>query len=493
MLLRSSLGRRVVAATGASVRMGRRSVWFDTDASNYAKRSEQRIDWDNPGDRLKYVPDEIVYALPPPGRPAYPYTDEELRRRETRTRIPLLLLVLLALGHVGYTTLHKRRDIRAWVERTVPAAARLLRLVGLFPSFPEAEPLARREAFQRVWMRYAEELEGEGASGGRSEEAGVAAAQRETRSWSDGAEAGFGGAGVHASEAVAMALRLREAWDGRSAAAPPAAAGASAGVEELRRTAGRVMAERGERGREWMGRASFVAFLEAAMSDVPDLVLYEQLGESLGVWSVRPELSRAFGDLYDFVVAENRGSCVFTVPFLAAVTEEVGFGALEDAARESLTEARSVQLGRISVLPEEWVVMEPSGLLIERRKPVGEMSREELADIARRVAEESKALRGVDPAPGTDWSARRDGAGEAVSAKLRDLRAKSRLLVRSSVRVPLAKHEFVNHLAYITRNMTHEDVDRFLAVFYMLTAMKPSANVPATTVESAARARGSSV
>lgn len=99
---------------------------------------EQRINWDNPGDRLKYVPDDIVYALPPPSRPMYPYTGPELRRRELRSRIPIALLVLLALTHLAYKKLNEGSDIRLFLERKAPWLAAVLTRVGLLQHFPAA-------------------------------------------------------------------------------------------------------------------------------------------------------------------------------------------------------------------------------------------------------------------------------------------------------------------------------------------------------------------
>lgn len=301
--------------------------------------------------------------------------------------------------------------------------------------------------------------------------------------------------------------------------------------------------------------AAFAQFASRALAEVPDTALYFACGYQLGVWPVGSATEEAFGALYDYLVSQNHGSPLFTVPFLAAITEEVGFGFEEEVAREFLTECRSVQLGEVTLRPADWLVVEPPSTLVMRRKKFGEQTAEELERIAEEVARAARERSGLDATPTTDWSAVRArgaesverllaaratkaadtkaagagggdatatagpagltagstgaiasssggaGAGVAVpayfdlgaedetEAEIRELRARSRLLVRSHVRVPVTRAEFVNYLAQRTAGMPADEVRKHLDVFYLINSLAPSAGVAPTTV-STARTKG---
>lgn len=135
-----------VRAALPSLRRGRRSFWFNSDQSDYKRRLAQRINWDKPGERLKYIADDVLYAMPPPGRPM-PLSAAELRRQELRSKLPLLVLVLFAAGHIAYSRVNETRDSRVFLEERFPSLARALAFVGFLKRFPESVRRPRDRSF----------------------------------------------------------------------------------------------------------------------------------------------------------------------------------------------------------------------------------------------------------------------------------------------------------------------------------------------------------
>jgi len=87
----------------------------------------------------------------------------------------------------------------------------------------------------------------------------------------------------------------------------------------------------------------FESLAAHCLAGVEDKELFHRMGQVCGVWPASPNKLRQFSNLYQFVREANGGSADFTVPFLAAIGEEVGFGSsLEERAREALTESSAI-------------------------------------------------------------------------------------------------------------------------------------------------------
>ena len=192
---------------------------------------------------------------------------------------------------------------------------------------------------------------------------------------------------------------------------------------------------------------------------------------------------------------------------------QVGLGFEEALAREALTESRAVQLGHVALRPRDWLIEEPPSSIVTRRKKLGEQSSEELARMAEEIVRAHKEASGVTIAGPTSFvennnknnnsndsgegaakeqsqEYRDAGAHDESSEEIRDMRLKSRLLVRSHVRVPLEKDEFVNFFASLTATMTPDDVQKYLDVFFLMNSLKGSAGVQPTTVDTAKQLKG---
>lgn len=220
--------------------------------------------------------------------------------------------------------------------------------------------------------------------------------------------------------------------------------------------------------------------------------------------------------------ASAERECVMTVPLLAALCEELGLGFLEGEAREALTVSAAVRTGRVRLQPADWLVIEPPSVMAQHRKRHGEQSAAELAMLAEEVARAAAEAGGVDAAPGTDWAAvrraadaraRRElagvrpdgpggpgvGAAEAAPAyreftpggpdvgaeAIRQQRLRSRLAVRSHLRVPLRRSEFVDFLANVGAGMGEAELRRYVEVFLFLSGLRGAAGVQAPGVATA--------
>jgi len=213
--------------------------------------------------------------------------------------------------------------------------------------------------------------------------------------------------------------------------------------------------------------------------------------------------------------ASSDPECTMTVPLLAALCEELGLGFRESEARDALTDTAAVRTGRVKIAPAEWLVVEPPSVAVQHRKQHGEQSPEELAMLAEEVARAAAEASGVAPTPGTDWErvrraaderAKRElGAGQRVPAfreftpgskaeerEVRELRLRSRLVVRSHLRVPMRRSEFVDFLTRIAAGMGEDELVRYCEVFFFMSGLRYDAGVQApgeATAEASVAAR----
>ena len=559
-------------ASRASHRAQTRSLWFQSEQVSLKRRRAQRIDWWNPGDRLKSVPDEVLYAMPPPP-PAGARTMQQHRKWLLRTRIPVVLAFLFAAGHWTVSSLGDRRSLASEVERTAPWLGSLLAKLGVFPRYPEAEGFDRDFAFERVFLRYKQLTAA--ASSGQSEwgiplreAVGLCAVLLSAGAADAGEGAAAGNSGWLARLITSLASVASKAGDA------PGPADEAAAVLEARAVVGRILAQRAD-GRDGpLDAHEAKAALAAAAQGLPDRAAYLTLAQRLGVHAVSRDTAESVGALFDLVALEaarearkaaaaadaaaarrrtprdaagNEGKgaaedpgvstvgwllgwlglagsapaaaasaaqggtpldgdkpgrhaaapagaaedpeCLMTVPLLAALCEELGLGFREAEARDALTETWAIRSGRMRMAPTDWLVIEPAAAAVRYRKKHGEQSAEDLAKAAEEVARASSELSGVDPTPGTDWGA---GTAEAVAGSAGvgapsevsaaeeervQLRRRSRLVVRSHLRVPMLRSEFINFMSRVGAGMGEDELVRYCDVFMYMAGLRGQAGV----------------
>lgn len=177
--------------------------------------------------------------------------------------------------------------------------------------------------------------------------------------------------------------------------------------------------------------------MQRCTDQVPHDVLYLACTEQLKVPALTFEAEAELKALYDFVVAANGGSPLFTVPYLSALAEELGFAASEERARYFLTDTHAVRNKQVALRPSDWVVAEASAY-----------------DTI--VSKRAAAMPTLPP--GSHVAA----ADSAV------------LLVRSHVAVPVTSDEWVNFMADVMRSCSTEEIKSACEVFIYLQSARPT-------------------
>jgi hypothetical protein len=229
------------------------------------------------------------------------------------------------------------------------------------------------------------------------------------------------------------------------------------------------------------------------------------------------------GSAVAFASGVDDRECVMTVPLLAALCEELGLGFLEGEAREALTATAAVRTGRVLLKPTDWLVVEPPSVMAQYRKKHGEQSAAELAMLAEEVARAKADSAGVEPAPGTQWAdvrraaderarfeatreaATDEGATAAVAVPayreftpgtpavgeeaIRQQRLRSKLVVRSHMRIPMRKSEFVDFLSNVGAGMGEAELRRYVEVFLFMSGLRNAAGVQSPGVATAEAAQ----
>lgn len=111
--------------------------FFQSDATNKGQRLAQKVDWSNPRERLPYVSDETLYALPPRHKP-WKWSDRERRWKQFRARVPFGVLVLLGCAYAAYLHVNDRGMGRLRLVRGSPQLAAVLERLGVLRSLPQS-------------------------------------------------------------------------------------------------------------------------------------------------------------------------------------------------------------------------------------------------------------------------------------------------------------------------------------------------------------------
>lgn len=174
---------------------------------------------------------------------------------------------------------------------------------------------------------------------------------------------------------------------------------------------------------------TFVAFLELVLDNTneTDTVLYLNSMDSLGICPVTPEAEASLCALYDFCVKQQK-SANFTVDNLSELSQNVGVGLQDEAARQFLTDSRAVQLNEVDLNEDDFLMIR-DGVVLD--KPALQKRQNE------NVSSEQ-----------TQW------------------------LLKSNVAIPLRRHEWVNFWAYVMRHCSAEQVQHYVDVYIMLQSMK---------------------
>ena len=110
---------------------------FKSAATDVNLRMKQKVDWQNPRERLGYVPDEVLGALPPRAKP-WKWSERETRWKQLRARIPFGVLVLIGCAYAGYLHVNDRGMGRLRLERTSPQLTAMLEKLGILRALPQA-------------------------------------------------------------------------------------------------------------------------------------------------------------------------------------------------------------------------------------------------------------------------------------------------------------------------------------------------------------------
>jgi hypothetical protein len=551
MLLRSSVHARQRLALHAARSHGQqrlplarsRALWYKSAQTDWKRRGAQRIDWENPGERLKFVPEDMLYAMPPPP-PTSAYSMSQFHLRLLRSRIPVVIVFLFATGHWAVSSIAESRTLACDVQRRAPWLAEVLAQLGFISQLKHTQPVDRAFTAERIFTKYSSATR---LIHGASAEPGIPL-----------------------REAVGLAELLLSAGRSAPAARHKALLGDDDAdfLAEARGIVGDVVARRVASGlNPAMARAhplrreEALSALGRASSGLSDELLCRVSNQFLGVQPIQRETAARLSELFDFVAAESAAvgsgggsenrqeaqstaadsskaggwtssgfwgapvtaasetvvtvsqggvtvvegrdrECTFTVPLLAALCEELGLGFLEAEARDALTESAAVRTGAVRLTPSDWLVVEPASEATKFRKRHGEQTQEELERIAEEVARAGLGATGVELTPGTDWSAVKSRADELAqdSAKeggsvpafrevvqgemleeesVRNLRERSRLVVRSHVRVPLRRSEFVDFIAKMGASCSIEEAElvKYVEVFQFMAGLRDASEI----------------
>jgi len=182
---------------------------------------------------------------------------------------------------------------------------------------------------------------------------------------------------------------------------------------------------------------AFVQCMAKSTAGLPDDMLYLACTEQLKVPALTFEAEAELKALFDFVVAANGGSRLFTVPYLSALAEELGFAASEERARYFLTDTQAVRGKQVALRPSDWVIADES--------PYDKI-----------VAKRAASMPTLPP-------------GSQVAAP-----DSAVLLVRSHVAVPITSDEWVNFMSDVMRSCTTEEVKSACEVFIYLQSARPT-------------------
>lgn len=197
--------------------------------------------------------------------------------------------------------------------------------------------------------------------------------------------------------------------------------------------------------------SGFVAAASAVCAPVSDQEVYLACLERLGVPAVDPEGEAELAALYDFVVDANGGSAVFTVPYLAALADELGFAGNEEYARHFLTESSAVQTGALQLRPTDWLIADASAFdRVATRRALA------LPSLPASAAGHGRQDRPHHLPSGIEVP---DG---------------SMLLVRSHVQVPVSRDEWVNFMGAVMSGCSTDDIRAACEVFTYLQSARPS-------------------
>lgn len=176
---------------------------------------------------------------------------------------------------------------------------------------------------------------------------------------------------------------------------------------------------------------TFIAFLEMSLSrtQITDNILYMNSMDTLGICAISPKAEASLCSLYDFLV-ERQSTTAFSVKDLTEVSQDLGVGFQEDAARQFVTDSRAVQLGEIG-LKEDDFLMKKDGVILDKQ------------------ALQRQKQQPVDP-ENAQW------------------------LIKSDITVPIRRHEWVNFWAYVMRKYGAEQIQRYVDVYIMLQSVKQS-------------------
>jgi hypothetical protein len=133
----SGFARRLLVQHSSITREPVRNFWFKSATTERGRRSAQKIDWSNPGERLPYVGKEVLFGLPPMTKP-FKQQDSVLRWYQLRARLVWGVFLFSGFSYAAYLHLNDRGQGRLALQRSAPQLARFFQKAGLLQPLPQS-------------------------------------------------------------------------------------------------------------------------------------------------------------------------------------------------------------------------------------------------------------------------------------------------------------------------------------------------------------------
>lgn len=133
----SSTLLRLAARRPSSRMVPARNFWFKSGTTDKKLRASQKINWANPSERLPYMSEESLFALPAMAKP-FKQSDGVIKWYQIRARLIWGLFLLSGFSYAAYLHLNDRGQGRLKLLSSAPALARWLQSTGLLQPLPQA-------------------------------------------------------------------------------------------------------------------------------------------------------------------------------------------------------------------------------------------------------------------------------------------------------------------------------------------------------------------
>lgn len=118
-------------------------------SSSLSDERKAEIQWSNPRSDLTDVPDDVLYALPPPLKPPFPETEEEARKRFWKSWAPGLIVG--AVAAVWFARAKAKREWRGKLA-AFPALGSVLEAIHFISPVDAVEKYDSSRLFSRLFM-----------------------------------------------------------------------------------------------------------------------------------------------------------------------------------------------------------------------------------------------------------------------------------------------------------------------------------------------------